>query len=166
MSRTGQSRTRIGAATTLGIALAALLAGCSKGVPLIGSISETTHHGYLLPQSALEQVPVGSSRDQVLIALGSPSTTAQFGGEVFYYVSQTRVRPVAFMDARIVDQRVIAVYFDERARVSRIADYGLQDGRVFDFISRTTPTGGEDINFLTQLLGAGPGLGSIGGQPE
>ncbi len=166
MSRAGLSSVRIGAGTALGVALAVLLAGCSKDLPLVGTISETTHHGYLLPPNALEQVPVGSSRDQVLIALGSPSTTAQFGGEVFYYVSQTRVRAVAFMDPKIVDQRVIAVYFDERQRVARIADYGLQDGRVVDFVTRTTPTGGEDINFLTQLLGAGPGLGSIGGQPE
>ncbi len=166
MSRAGQFGMGISAKTALGVALAALLAGCSKDLPLVGTISETSHHGYLMPPSALEQVPVGSSRDQVLIALGSPSTTAQFGGEVFYYVSQTRVRPVAFMDARVVDQRVLAVYFDDRQRVSQIADYGLQDGRVFDFISRTTPTGGRDINFLTQLLGAAPGLGSIGGQDE
>lgn len=166
MSRAGHSSVRISAGTALGVTLAVFLAGCSKDLPLIGTISETTHHGYLLPANALEQVPVGSSRDQVLIALGSPSTTAQFGGEVFYYVSQTRVRTVAFMDPKIVDQRVIAVYFDERQRVARIADYGLQDGRVVDFVTRTTPTGGEDINFLTQLLGAGPGLGSIGGQPE
>ena len=166
MSRAGLSGMRVSARIASGVALAILLAGCSKDLPLVGTISETSHHGFLLPPSALEQVPVGSSRDQVLIALGSPSTTAQFGGEVYYYVSQTRVRPVAFMDAKVVDQRVLAVYFDERERVSQIADYGLQDGRVFDFITRTTPTGGRDINFLSQLLGAGPGLGSIGGQQE
>jgi outer membrane protein assembly factor BamE (lipoprotein component of BamABCDE complex) len=157
---------RVSAKAALGVGLAAFLAGCAQDLPVIGTISETSHHGYLLPPSALEQVPVGSSRDQVLIALGSPSTTAQFGGEVFYYISQTRVRPVAFMDARVVDQRVLAVYFDERDRVTQIADYGLQDGRVFDFITRTTPTGGRDINFLAQLLGAAPSLGSIGGQEE
>jgi hypothetical protein len=30
----------------------------------------------------------------------------------------------------------------------------MQDGKVFDFISRTTPTGGKDQNFLGQLLPA------------
>jgi outer membrane protein assembly factor BamE (lipoprotein component of BamABCDE complex) len=28
----------------------------------------------------------------------------------------------------------------------------LKDGKVFDFISRTTPTGGKDQNFLTQII--------------
>jgi hypothetical protein len=33
----------------------------------------------------------------------------------------------------------------------------MQDGKVFDFISRTTPTGGKDQTFIGQLLA---GLGS------
>ena len=98
-------------------------------------------------------VPVGSSREQVELALGSPSTKATFDNEVYYYISQTRERPVAFMNPRLVDQRVLAVYFDADNRVERIANYGLQDGRVFDFISRTTPTGGRDASFLGQILG-------------
>ena len=88
----------------------------------------------------------------MLLALGSPSTTATFDNEVFYYISQTRVRAVAFMNPKLVDQRVLAVYFGEDGRVSRIANYGKQDGKVFDFISRTTPTGGKDHNFLARLL--------------
>ena len=30
--------------------------------------------------------------------------------------------------------------------------YGLQDGRVFDFISRTTPAGGEESSFIGQIF--------------
>ena len=42
------------------------------------------------------------------------------------------------------------------AASTSIANYGMQDGKVFDFISRTTPTGGKDQNFLGQMLaGAG-----------
>jgi hypothetical protein len=33
-----------------------------------------------------------------------------------------------------------------------VALYGLQDGRVFDFLSRTTPTGGEDLSFVGQIF--------------
>jgi outer membrane protein assembly factor BamE (lipoprotein component of BamABCDE complex) len=108
---------------------------------------------------ALEQVPVGSSKEQVLIALGTPSTTGNFGGEVFYYISQTRHRPVAFMPDKVVDQRVVAVYFDDKETVTRVANYGLKDGVVFDFISRTTPTGGGDQTFLQQVLAGVVGFG-------
>nr|WP_244492360.1 outer membrane protein assembly factor BamE [Aureimonas sp. AU12] len=124
--------------------------------------SQVYNQGYIIDEQAVAQVPVGSSREQVMLALGSPSTTATFDNEVFYYISQKRVRPVAFMQPRLVDQRVLAVYFGADNTVTRIANYGLQEGRVFDFISRTTPTGGRDSSFLGSILSdEGPASGSI-----
>ena len=49
---------------------------------------------------------------------------------------------------------MLAVYFDENSQVSQIANYGLQDGQIVDFVSRTTPTGGKDFSFLSQLFSA------------
>ncbi|WP_431192839.1 outer membrane protein assembly factor BamE [Tianweitania aestuarii] len=117
---------------------------------------ETLTQGYVIDEQAIELVPVGSSREQVQLALGTPSTTATFDNEAYYYISQTRRRDVAFMNPRIVDRRILAVYFGEDGRVTQIAHYGLQDGKVFDFISRTTPTAGKDQTFIGQVLtGAG-----------
>ena len=128
------------------------VAGCNTSLDSLNP-RETFTSGYVLEDGALDFVPVGSSREQVLLALGTPSTTATFESqENFYYISQKRVRSVAFMKQRVVEQRVLAIYFGEDGRVSQIADYGLQDGRVFDFISRTTPTGGKEQTFLTQVL--------------
>ena len=101
---------------------------------------------------ALEQIPIGASQDQVLIVMGTPSTVATLDGEVFYYISQRSERIVAFMNQKVVDQRVIAVYFDKNPRVRRLANYGLQDGKIFDFISRTTPTSGQEMSYLTPLF--------------
>jgi outer membrane protein assembly factor BamE (lipoprotein component of BamABCDE complex) len=123
-------------------ATALVLAGCTQ----------TIQHGYIPSEIALQQVPVGSSRDQVLIALGTPSTIGDYNGEVFYYISQTRKQAALFLDARIVDQRILAIYFDRNDRVMQIAEYGLQDGEVFDFVTMTTPTGGQDLNFIQGLL--------------
>src|ERR1700737_5031048 len=114
------------------------------GLLLAGCFSETYRKGYIVPDGALEQIPIGSSQEQVLLVLGTPSTVATVNGEVFYYISQRAVRPIGFMPAQMTDQRVVAVYFDKHRRVERLADYGLKDGRVFDFVSRTTPTGGKD----------------------
>jgi outer membrane protein assembly factor BamE (lipoprotein component of BamABCDE complex) len=141
-----------------------LLAGCASqdGGGMFGGLAETTQHGYVVSPMALEQVPVGSSKDQVLIALGSPSTTANYGNDVFYYISQTRQRPVAFMPEKVIDQRVVAVYFDDKDKVARVANYGMKDGKVFDFISRTTPTGGSDQSFLEQVLSGVIGMGRPG----
>ncbi|KQT88441.1 outer membrane protein assembly factor BamE [Aurantimonas sp. Leaf443] len=142
------------AALALGTAGALTLPACST--------QEVMNQGYVVDDKTIELVPTGSSREQVLLALGSPSTKATFDTEVFYYISQKRVRPVAFMNPRLVDQRILAVYFNEQGTVERLANYGLQNGVPFDFISRTTPTGGKDASFLGQILapGAPPRVGS------
>ena len=114
--------------------------------------AEQYQKGYILPPGALEQIPIGASQDQVLIVMGTPSTVATLDGEVFYYISQRAERMVAFMNQKVVDQRVIAIYFDKNRQVRRLANYGLQDGRIFDFISRTTPTSGQELSYLTPLF--------------
>jgi outer membrane protein assembly factor BamE (lipoprotein component of BamABCDE complex) len=148
---TGRRAARIAAsAAALGAMLA--LAACSPTQVMV--------HGAIVSQDQIDLIPVGSSRDQVLLALGSPSTTGSFESmETYYYISQKRQRTFAYQKAKVVDQRVLAVYFDEAGTVTRVADYGLKDGKVFDFITRTTPTGGRDLNFLGQIL-AGPGSGA------
>ena len=125
------------------VAFAILLSGC---------FSETYQRGYIIPEGALEQIPIGSTQEQVLIVLGTPSTVATVSGEAFYYISQRAERRVGFMPQQIIDQRVVAVYFDKNRRVERLANYGLQDGRVFDFVSRATPTGGKDVAYLNALF--------------
>ena len=87
-----------------------------------------------------------------LIVLGTPSTVATVSGEAFYYISQTATRAASFMPTTITDQRVVAIYFDKDRRVQRVADYGMKDGRVFDFVSRTTPTAGSDASLIKQLF--------------
>jgi outer membrane protein assembly factor BamE (lipoprotein component of BamABCDE complex) len=128
------------------------LAGCQ-------GTGEVLNQGYVIDQETLALAPVGSSREQVLLSLGSPSSTATFDNEVFYYISQKRTRPMAFMKPKLVEQSVLAVYFDKEGTVERLAHYTLQDGKVFDMISRVTPTGGAETTFLGQLLrgGASPG---------
>jgi outer membrane protein assembly factor BamE (lipoprotein component of BamABCDE complex) len=131
---------------------AACLVLLALGLMPGGCFGETFQRGYVLPDGALQQIPLGASQEQVLIVLGTPSTVATVSGEAFYYISQRSERPVAFMPNSVVEQRVIAVYFDKNRKVQRLAEYGLKDGKVFDFISRTTPTTGADLNLLNGLF--------------
>ena len=121
------------------------------GVLLGGCITQTYQRGYLVPEGALEQIPLGASQEQVLIVLGTPSTVATISGEVFYYISQ-RTEQTSFLPQREVDRRVIAVYFDKTRKVERLANYGIRDGKIFDYISRTTPSGGQEQNALSYLF--------------
>jgi outer membrane protein assembly factor BamE (lipoprotein component of BamABCDE complex) len=127
---------------------------------LAGCTGETFQRGYVLPEGALEQIPIGASQEQVLLVLGTPSTVATVSGEAFYYISQKAERKISFQRTSVTDQRVIAVYFDRDRKVQRLAEYGLKDGKVFDFISRTTPTSGNDLNMITTIVHNFEGKGS------
>jgi outer membrane protein assembly factor BamE (lipoprotein component of BamABCDE complex) len=118
------------------VALAVALGGCL--------FSKTYQRGYVLDETALEQVPVGASQEQVLLVQG----------EVFYYISQKTEQGAAFMKPDVTDQRVLAVYFNEDRRVARIANYGMKDGKIFDFITRTTATGGAELSLVRQIFRA------------
>jgi outer membrane protein assembly factor BamE (lipoprotein component of BamABCDE complex) len=130
----------------------ALAFACGLALAGCGSFTETLQRGYVVQEGALEQIPVGATQEQVLIVLGTPSTVATVSGEAFYYISQTSRRAAAFMPYDVKDQRVIAVYFDKDRRVERLANYGLKDGKIFDFVSQTTPTGGKEMNYIGGIL--------------
>ena len=108
--------------------------------------------GYVVDTRSLDQIKPGASAEQVLVVLGTPSTTSTIGGSAWYYISQKVERPMAFSAPEITDQRVLAVYFTPQKKVERVANYGMQDGKVFDFISRTTPTGGSEQGFVKNLF--------------
>jgi len=131
-----------------------ILMAATVALPLLtGCVEQKVfNNGPVITNDQLDLIPIGSSQEQVLLALGSPSTTGQFGNEVYYYISQKRAKTYEFEKMQLIDQKILSVYFDEEKTVSRIANYGIQDGRVFDFISRTTSTGGQDFSFLRQIL--------------
>ena len=127
--------------------LGALLSGC------IGYDGDFDR-GYQVDEQTLDKVKVGATRKpDALALLGTPSTTSTIGGDAWYYIGQKMQRSLAFMPAKMTDQNVLAVYFDKGGKVARIANYGMKDGKVFDFVSNTTPTGGAEPDFLRNMMG-------------
>ncbi|ORE96572.1 SmpA/OmlA [Stappia sp. 22II-S9-Z10] len=125
-------------------AMCVALSACAMG--------EEFTRGQKITQDQLEQVPVGSSKEQALLALGTPTTTGLAGGEALYYISQTAGRNFAFQKTAVRDRRILVVYLDDNSRVREVAEYGLKDGKVFDYLSRKTRTSGQDLAFLSQVL--------------
>jgi outer membrane protein assembly factor BamE (lipoprotein component of BamABCDE complex) len=129
------------------LALSALLglAACNQ---------EIQPRGYLIDERTLGEVKIGTDAQKVLTTLGTPSTVSTVGNQTWYYISQQTKQPLLFMQPAIVDQRVVAVNFNKGMKVEKIANYGLQDGAVFDFYSQTTPTGGNELSVVRQILRA------------
>mgnify|MGYP001178317229 CR=1 FL=1 len=122
-------------------------------VTACGSIVD--HRGYVMSDDRINQVDVGASKEQVQTALGSPSATSTIegtGGLTYYYIS-SKLEQKLFFAPKVTDRTILAIDFDDKETVTKVAKYGLKDGVIFDFISRKTPTRGKKLTFLQQMFG-------------
>ncbi len=108
-------------------------------LPTSAGVNEEVQRGFVFDDATVSSIKPGMDVQAVLQTLGSPSTTSTVGNKTFYYISQTARRRFQFQSFQVTDQRVLAIYFNNGFKVERVANYGLQDGKVFDFISRSTP---------------------------
>ena len=141
---------RVGAGAVF--VLTASLAMTSPGQCGLFDDDNIIHRGYVFDDQTLAQVHTGAPAEQVLIVLGTPSTTSTIGGDAWYYISQRLERLAPFLPSRVTDQHIFAVYFDKNKKVTRTGNYGLEDGRVVNFTSRETVTGGGENRLLQNLL--------------
>ena len=137
----------------LAAAAASLAAACT---PVINQ------RGYLADAELEASIKVGTdTKTTIQKRLGDPSTSATFNDDSWYYISSVE-RQVAFFDPTTTSRKILAVHFDKDGKVTDIKHYGLKDGHVVAFETRTTPAKGREITFLQQLFNATPGV-PIGG---
>lgn len=128
---------------------AALLLGCTPVV---------SQRGYLPDPIGEAAIKVGKdSKTTVQERLGDPSTQATFGSDVWYYISSVE-KQIAFFDPSVQTRSIMAVHFDKDGKVINIRHYGLKDGHVVAFETRTTPAKGRELTFIQQLFNATPGV--------
>ena len=130
----------------------ALLAAALALPPANGLRRWTYHYLFGLIAKDIQQVTPGSSEAQVKAALGTPTSTATVGnGTAYYYISSVEGQK-AFFSPTEKDRRVLAVYFGPLGSVDRVANYGLKDGKVFDFVKQETPSHARDESLLKALF--------------
>ena len=122
----------------------AFLIGCGTG-------AVTTSHGHLLSNEELQQIQPGMGKEQVRMALGTPDTTSTVGGGSYYYIS-SKTMSGPFVVSQEKERKIAAIYFNEVGTVTKVANYGLADGKIIDFITRETPSHGNDDSLLKQLF--------------
>lgn len=125
----------------------------TAALPLAACDSTVLKHGTQFRDSDIQQIQPGMSQAQVRMNLGTPATTAVVGsGQAYYYISSTHSQTAFFLPQE-EDRQVVAVYFSEGGTVEKVANYGIKDGRVFDYVSRTTPApGGHEDGIVKQLF--------------
>jgi len=91
------------------------------------------------------------TRDHVLSKLGSPSSTANFGDDVWYYISE-RTETLAFFAPQVIERQVIAVVFDEHGVVKSVDVYDKDNAENVEPVDRVTPTAGNSVGMIDQFL--------------
>jgi outer membrane protein assembly factor BamE (lipoprotein component of BamABCDE complex) len=117
-----------------------------------------SQRGYLPDPVAEASIKAGTdTKTSVQKRLGDPSTSATFGDNAWYYITSTE-RQVAFFDPSTTSRKIMAIHFDKDGKVTDIKHFGLKDGHIISFETRTTPAKGRELTFLQQLFSATPGV--------
>jgi outer membrane protein assembly factor BamE (lipoprotein component of BamABCDE complex) len=131
---------------------ASLAATGLVALALVACAETVTKHGHQFQESDLQQISPGMSQEQVKTSLGTPTTTAAVGGgTAFYYISSIEGQTSFFKPVE-KDRKVLAVYFGPMGSVDRVAQYGLKDGKVFDYVKQETPSHARDESILKALF--------------
>ncbi len=139
-----------------GVLIAALASGA-----LVACSPIVRTHGYTPDQELLAQIAEGQdTRSSVAQKIGRPVTRSPFREDDWYYVSQS-IEHYMWYAPEVTDRRVVAVKFDDNDVVSDIRTYGMEDGRIVDLATNTTPTHGRELTIIQQVLG---NLGRITGE--
>ena len=125
------------------ISLSLATAGCSEVV---------TTHGQVINSSLLNNIRIGvDDKESVQSVLGSPSAIGTFADKRWYYVTETAVdKP---LNPNILEERnVLIIEFDESNKVASLRRLDESDGRQIEPSTRVTPTQGQSLGILDQLL--------------
>lgn len=138
-------RSQIRRATLAVAAIALLAAGaCSPRIDANGNRPD--------PERLAEITPGSHTRNDVAEILGSPSSVTLLDRETWFYISK-RTEVVAFFAPEVTDQQVVIIRFDDQGVVEAVDSLGLEDRRDVRLVDRETPTTGNELTVVQQIVG-------------
>lgn len=134
-----------------------LVAAAAAGLLAAGACAPINQYSgfQTIDADPVKDVHVGTdTKSTVRGKLGSPSATATFDPNVWFYMNQVKQR-VAFKRPTVIARRVTAIHFDKDSEaVTSVDNYTLKDGRVIAYNGRETPTRGREMTVLEQIVGS------------
>jgi outer membrane protein assembly factor BamE (lipoprotein component of BamABCDE complex) len=122
-----------------------MLSGCLP--PIVNN------RGHVDNFSRFKQLKAGeTTRQQVQELLGTPSITNNFGAETWYYV-QNRKEAIAFLDPEITKQKVTRIVFNADGVIEKLERYDAKDSKDINLVKDVTPTEGQELGVVEQILG-------------
>lgn len=127
--------------------------GLTAGLLGAGCAPTQNVRGYVIDDERIAGIESGvDDKSSILDTLGSPSNVSTFGTDTWYYISRKTER-LAFFEEKVLDQRVVAIQFDDSGVVAGIERYEAEDARPVAVSERVTPTRGKQLSLMQQLFG-------------
>ena len=120
------------------------------------------NRGHILREAALVEIKPGvHRREDVQQLMGSPSSVAPFDPNTWLYMGE-KAESIAFFEPEIKERNVVVVQFDQSGTVQSVNRLSKKDAKEVEVVDRATPTAGNELTFLEQLLG---NIGRFAGAP-
>jgi outer membrane protein assembly factor BamE (lipoprotein component of BamABCDE complex) len=133
--------------------IANILIAATLAVATVACAPRTANRGNIPTISQLERLKVGKhSKEYVRGILGTPSTVGTFDKGVWYYIGR-RTEKWAFFEEKIMEQQIVAVYFDPKGTIEHIQTYDKNDRREIAIIESKTATSGHKLGVIEQIIG-------------
>ncbi|MFZ2620868.1 MAG: outer membrane protein assembly factor BamE [Alphaproteobacteria bacterium] len=122
----------------------ALLSACA-------SIEST--HGQVVKEASVRALQPGvDTQETVKRALGSPSTTGTFDTARWYYLTET-TESTPLKPNQLAERNLVVIDFDQAGKVSKVEIKTRNEAKDVAFDETETPTQGQSMGILDQLLG-------------
>jgi outer membrane protein assembly factor BamE (lipoprotein component of BamABCDE complex) len=133
--------------------IANILIAATLAVATVACAPRTANRGNIPTISQLERLKVGMhSKEYVRGILGTPSTVGTFDKDVWYYIGR-RTEKWAFFEEKILEQQIVAVYFDPKGTIEHIQTYDKNDRREIAIVESKTATSGHKLGIIEQIIG-------------
>ena len=140
----GKRRFRLAALAGLALGALVVIGGCAPRIDQRGNKPD---------EDQVVQISPGvDDKNRVAELLGYPSSMSTFSDKTWYYISK-RTRTVAFWSPELLEQEVLQIHFNDQGIVQDMKVYTEKDGQQIAYVDRVTPTPGNELTLIQQLLG-------------
>jgi len=113
--------------------------------------TNATRGNFLIAEDVQMIEPQVTTEFDILNLLGTPTSKAVFDDNIWYYVG-LKTEKKSFFDEKVTDRQVYKMAFNDDGILQSVEQI---EGKPIDvpLASRVTPTTGNEVTFLQQVLG-------------
>lgn len=122
-------------------------------LPVLSGCAVIDIRGHEVEPEQLAKIEVGvTTKEEVSKLLGTPSSVATFGNNIWYYMFEETERR-AFFSPSVLKSNITRIIFDEKNIVQSLDSVTEKDRQVVSHIRRQEPTAGHEFGVLKQIFG-------------